>query len=694
MARSIKRKDFDYYITNLDWDDGGDIDRTIKQFTRNDVFEHTYEKPGFYSIKGLVFKYNELGIEALGEPGNDMSEAGWVTEDYNHFTGHPQEGQINTRVKTQRTVTQLSSSMSQIKVRPMQGGQIEDYLDTRYEITEMFKSNTPIYIAGQGGDVASTAAPEHLKPNSIIAEFEKRPNTDGNQTNDRLPGISINVPIQLDVSKIDYFNYSFEVNLPNPNLSISPEPTRYVLREKLFPPKGEGADGDQTNVGKVDWAGVYASSRIIKGVGGSSLDPNRDTEVKNGGWQRVYGTMFVQDRPIKDSDDNLIPEEFEANNIHMIIEIYPNGTSQTPQFDTELIGIRNISYKFPNTENIVRPVEWQRFYSNILVNPREDYDSPLYEENDFAMIGGLSKDSTHYRSLASMLAYDVDKGEYKSSVRPNYNEYDLLTMYDTFAKYDEKLYNDFLEPYVKNIHEDYAPYWNNIVFPEDITSDEPTITVSGSLYDKPKINSGMFSKKFHGVFQNTYITDVDIATTKMYNSVKPMWEQLGFDSSNYDNPSLNGYWKNIIPKDFQLDDRAGIIKQDLPDPERGALTPRIPREEYVFISGSDQEWNDGYYWPVLPLINHVGIFETDVDTSLYGDESIAKITNTIDGDATLIFNLNFDVDEVEELQDSSDRNTIRYSTDSLLLLDDNDRVFKDTVDITDTIEKDIRRQAF
>ena len=94
------------------------------------------------------------------------------------------------------------------------------------------------------------------------------------------------------------------------------------------------------------------------------------------------------------------------------------------------------------------------------------------------------------------------------------------------------------------------------------------------------------------------------------------------------------------------------------------------------------------------MINHVGIFEGDVDTSLYGDESIAKITNTNDGDATLTFNLNFDVDEVEELQDSSNRNTIRYSTDSLLLLDDNNRVFKDTVDITDTIEKDIGRQAF
>ena len=218
MSRSAKRKDFDYYVTNLDWGDGGDIDRTIKQFTRNDVFEHTYEKPGFYSIKGLVFKYNELGIEALGEPKNDMSEAGWTTEYYDYFTGHPQEGQQGSKVKTQRTITQLSSSMSQIKIRPFTGDEgdetsVFNYRDMRYEITEMFKSNTPIYLS-TNSDVS-----EHLKPNSIIAEFEKRPNTNGNQANDRLPGISINIPIQLDVSKIDSINYSFEVNLPNYNLS-------------------------------------------------------------------------------------------------------------------------------------------------------------------------------------------------------------------------------------------------------------------------------------------------------------------------------------------------------------------------------------------------------------------------------------------------------------------------------------------
>ena len=73
---------------------------------------------------------------------------------------------------------------------------------------------------------------------------------------------------------------------------------------------------------------------------------------------------------------------------------------------------------------------------------------------------------------------------------------------------------------------------------------------------------------------------------------------------------------------------------------------------------------------------------------------ISNATSIVDSDMNLIFNLNFNVDEVDELQDSTNTTNIRYSTDSLLLLDDNKRVFKDTEDITDTIEKDIRRQAF
>ena len=51
-----------------------------------------------------------------------------------------------------------------------------------------------------------------------------------------------------------------------------------------------------------------------------------------------------------------------------------------------------------DTKGIIRPVEWQRFRSNMIVNPRINYDSPLYEENKFAIIGGLSKNSSHFNS--------------------------------------------------------------------------------------------------------------------------------------------------------------------------------------------------------------------------------------------------------------------------------------------------------
>ena len=59
MPVKYTRKEFDYYVTNLDWGDGTEIeyrDDPLK-FDRLQDIEHTYKKPGFYSIKGLVFKH-------------------------------------------------------------------------------------------------------------------------------------------------------------------------------------------------------------------------------------------------------------------------------------------------------------------------------------------------------------------------------------------------------------------------------------------------------------------------------------------------------------------------------------------------------------------------------------------------------------------------------------------------------------
>jgi len=714
---NMKKRDFDYYLTNLDWDDGTEIDREITQFTRNDVFEHNYEKPGFYSIKGLIFKYNEIGIEALGEdsPTHNMSDVWQNNNDNTYADGWPNSGDTYHFVETIDPVTELSSSMSTIKKRPQQGGNYDAWVNQKYTISEMYKSYTPIFVASmtwtdnpfntEFSDYNSTYV------DTVVAIIENR-NSDSLDGSGRKPGISIAIPIQMDVSRIDFINYSFEINLPNPNHREAVDPSvidntdfdqnlikesNYVIRERLYPPNASNT---------VDWGGFYQDHRIVQGVGGSSRDENREY-LPNQGWQRIQGTLFSQERPTYDSDGAQLPDTIDHDITYIRIEIFPNTYGDTPQGmrnpdldvnhedNKEFIAIRNISFKTPNTENIIRPVEWQRFHSNIVVNPRDDYDSPLYEENDFAMIGGLSENSSHFKTLASMLAYDIEAKKYKSSVKPDYNEYDLLAMYDTLAKYDAELYNFYLEPYVKQINEDYAPYFNRVGEPENIYDDK--FIISSSLYNKPVITTGMFDKSFHGVFKNTYITDVDIATTKMFKGVKPMWKQLGFDNFEFDNPSLNGYWKNIIPKDYTLKDREGISVQEYQGHyfQKGSLTPRIPyRNEYIIDETSDQNWLDGSYWPVLPKLNRVGIFEDEVNTKLYGDETIDSITKFADSDTDLVFNLNFNVDEVGELEDTVELNNIRYSVDSVLGLDNNNRLIKEDEDIPDVIEKDINGQAF
>ena len=47
MSTPIK-KDYDYYITNLDWGDGSELEFTDnpKKFDRLDNLENTYEMPG------------------------------------------------------------------------------------------------------------------------------------------------------------------------------------------------------------------------------------------------------------------------------------------------------------------------------------------------------------------------------------------------------------------------------------------------------------------------------------------------------------------------------------------------------------------------------------------------------------------------------------------------------------------------
>ena len=75
MAINSTKKVFAYYVTNLDWGDGSDLEYTDspKQFDRIDNFQHTYTMPGFYSIKGS----DDFAIERAINFG-EYSDSVWI----------------------------------------------------------------------------------------------------------------------------------------------------------------------------------------------------------------------------------------------------------------------------------------------------------------------------------------------------------------------------------------------------------------------------------------------------------------------------------------------------------------------------------------------------------------------------------------------------------------------------------------
>ena len=214
------------------------------------------------------------------------------------------------------------------------------------------------------------------------------------------------------------------------------------------------------------------------------------------------------------------------------------------------------------------------------------------------------------------------------------------------------------------------------------------------------IHNGFIDRKFHDSFKDTGLNDVDIATTKMYKGIKPMWEQLGFESDDSDIPNQNTYWQNIIPKDFTLANRDGITLESGGDPMKGIKTPRIPYQKYVVDETSSQEWQDGYYYPRIPNINRYGIIDGDTDnlfggkTEWDGDDEIAPITNNVEDDVNLIMDIDMEQDDTDDLFDKVGFFNTKYNQDYTIDLDDNFRIDKKGFEIPDGLEKNENRQPF
>ena len=114
---------------------------------------------------------------------------------------------------------------------------------------------------------------------------------------------------------------------------------------------------------------------------------------------------------------------------------------------------------------------------------------------------------------------------------------------------------------------------------------------------------------------------------------------------------------------------------------------RDAKEGVVAISGDEQNWEDGYLYPILPSLNKSGIFDesVNVDTS-YGNSN-ASITNVNDRDENIILNVDFDQTTTDDLSDKTNLSKVEYNQDFELSLDEDLRLKIEGLIIPDGIEK-------
>ena len=213
-----------------------------------------------------------------------------------------------------------------------------------------------------------------------------------------------------------------------------------------------------------------------------------------------------------------------------------------------------------------------------------------------------------------------------------------------------------------------------------------------------KIHNGMVNNKLRNSLKDSGLNNFDLGTTKMYRGVKPMFEQLGFTNSNFNKPNEQIYWNNIIPTDFDYFNLSGIeVQQVETDGDVGVTEgAKVSRESYrkiVIDEDVEQIWDNEYYYPVLPKIDAFGQFEDEVNVTLYGGEN-PPVTNLDETDDDLILHLDLGDSTTDNIIDKTDVNKIDYNQDFEIKLDDDLRLFKSTIDIPDSIEKNSLEQPF
>ena len=670
MSTPIK-KQFDYYVTNLNWGDGTPLEYVEKPklFDRSFNFEHNYDRPGFYTVTGLVYKYSLLLLNAYPSITEDISSEFTLNEEVVSNDSDDMDGLTMQNLRTLREEEQYlrfngfnisedafgneGIATDGLQYTPSslenQGYRITK-TDNSATNVRLYMGSNPEYVGSIEVEIGSSGG-NATEPFSSTALS----NTEqfGNQlyvpNRTRVSGARINVNVHMDADNNSLFEYKLDAWLPNfgrhPERDPVNNPTRYLIRITAAPPV---YDEDDNPTLITDWGNSVNSDNFVVGTNS---------------WETHTGQFYAREQYIRIHVDVRQLDQTKDYLPELDISTLPEAVQDLFQPIVDGYGappwkfyIKNLEMNFQNNSDLLFPLEWEKFKSNFIVNPKPNYDSPLYEKNNFLLIGGLSKDSFHFKTLASLVGYDFESLLPRENFNfEKYNPYDVVTALDTLAKYDSSLYNEYLNPYVEEVYS------------------------YGEL-----IHNGIVDTKWHGTFENTELKQTDIGAVKIFKGVKPMWQQLGFSNDGFDKPDEDFYWKNIH-KDG-LEERDGIIQRDLPDPTKGALTPRIPRKEYIVDEEASQAWNSNAYWPNLPKFNKLGVL-SDVyppgkDSNFsYGSDN-SSIESIQDSNSDLLFELNFE----DEITDNTENSQVKLNRDFKLIIDKNGRMSVEAKDYSDVIE--------
>ena len=103
---------------------------------------------------------------------------------------------------------------------------------------------------------------------------------------------------------------------------------------------------------------------------------------------------------------------------------------------------------------------YEKFETNILINPSEDYDVNLFNYDNFATIGGISNDSVLVKSSTNLAGFNpIDFNDTKVSDKTveKINLLDRLNLFNFFTKINNSLVSKFTEqiqPYIKEINDE------------------------------------------------------------------------------------------------------------------------------------------------------------------------------------------------------------------------------------------------